>query len=117
MSTESTTCTRCAGLGIVPCFRHIDGGTCYACDGSGVVVGAPKAAPRGATPGRLIATRIGRVFVSRAPKGHFVATTERGEGVPFLVVDGRVARCDWFPRYTGRADALLVDLQGALRAA
>lgn len=116
-AAESTTCTRCAGFGIVPCFRHIDGGTCYACDGSGFVVGAARPAPRGATPGRTVATRMGRVFVSRAPRGHFVATTERGDGVPFLVVANKVTPCDWFSRYTGRTDDLMVDLQAALKAA
>lgn len=117
MTTESTTCSRCGGSGIVPCFRHIDGGNCYACGGSGVVFGEPTRAPRGATPGRTVATRFGSVFVSRAPKGHLVATTANGDGVPFVVVDGRVKCCDWFSRYTGRTADLLADLQSVLKAA
>lgn len=27
-------CPRCAGLGIIPAFRHIHGGRCLACDGN-----------------------------------------------------------------------------------
>lgn len=33
------TCPRCGGTGFVPQFRHVDGGRCYECGGSGKRVG------------------------------------------------------------------------------
>ena len=114
---NADTCTRCAGSGIVPCFRHINGGICYACDGSGSVEGTPKSAPRGATPGRTVnAGRFGLVFVARAPKGHLTATTERGDAIPFEVRDGRAVECPWFTRYSGRTADLLAALSAHVRA-
>jgi DnaJ-class molecular chaperone len=115
-STETATCTRCGGTGNIPCFRHIDGGECYACDGTGHVAGAPRKLPRGHVAGKTVdAGRFGKVFVSRAAKGHLVATNARGEEVPFLVVAGKVSECDWYTRYNGRTTDLLAVLQGALK--
>ncbi|MAG67097.1 MAG: hypothetical protein CMK74_14705 [Pseudomonadales bacterium] len=33
--TKRGACQQCDGLGYLPTFKHIDGGVCYACKGSG----------------------------------------------------------------------------------
>lgn len=114
----STTCTRCGGAGKIPAFHHIDGGLCYACDGTGAIDGAPKPLPRGHLPGRTVQTKsFGPIFINRAPAGHLIATNGRGEGVPFEVINGACVRCGWFTRYSGRTDRLLGELDALTTAA
>ena len=33
--TDDNTCTRCGGLGIIEAYKHINGGMCFECNGSG----------------------------------------------------------------------------------
>ena len=107
-------CTRCGGAGNIPCFAHVDGGCCFACEGTGYIADAPRKLPRGHVAGTTVqAGKFGAIFVHRAPKGHLIATNARGEGVPFILVDGVVTRCDWFSRYNGRTDALFAAMQAA----
>jgi hypothetical protein len=36
METKTnTTCSRCSGNGLIPCFSHVMGGVCFRCWGSG----------------------------------------------------------------------------------
>jgi hypothetical protein len=45
---QTHTCSRCSGSGYLPNFRHIEGGVCYACKGSGKLTSnhRPIATPR-----------------------------------------------------------------------
>lgn len=38
MSTETSSCTKCDGVGSIRGFEHIADGVCFACSGAGVVV-------------------------------------------------------------------------------
>lgn len=42
-TTNRFTCPRCTGSGHLPTLRHIDGGVCFKCDGTGKVDHLPAA--------------------------------------------------------------------------
>lgn len=44
--SDTTTCYKCNGSGVIPEFRHIDNGTCYHCEGTGKAARKPDAAAR-----------------------------------------------------------------------
>jgi hypothetical protein len=42
---SACTCPRCDGRGVLNCFRHVESGRCFMCDGAGTVKAAPAGKP------------------------------------------------------------------------
>ncbi len=72
MATK-TKCGRCGGKGGIDAYRHIDGGRCMACKGSGSIVKADKVPPAEALA-REIAERTAAV---ESRKAHLATCTTR----------------------------------------
>lgn len=112
-------CLRCNGTGILPTFRHIVDGVCFACGGVGTVDrnvqidGNRPSSP--AVRSKVVdLPRFGSVEITRHGAGF------RAEGatgcVWFDVVAGRVANIIASDAIGRRAAEFAADLQGALRA-
>lgn len=98
------TCTKCLGSGFINAFRHIMGGACFSCGGSGKVEVSEtrQQEAKAAIKGKMIHLTLGGldcdVFIVRFGSGFRADVSAKGEGR-----DGDLG-CVWFDVNSGKVE-------------